>query len=104
MLLEDTKAALPNVKIVLMEPFILEGSATRERYEDFLAVKDYAQVVKKLADEYNAVFVPLQKVLDEAAKKHGAEAYLADGVHPGVAGSHVIADEWLKTFHREIER
>ena len=104
LLLEDTKAALPNVKIVLMEPFILEGSATRERYEDFLAVKDYAQVVKKLADEYNAVFVPLQKVLDEAAKKHGAEAYLADGVHPGVAGSHVIADEWLKTFHREIER
>lgn len=102
MLLEDTKAKLPNVKIILLEPFVLKGTATQERYEEFLEVKKYAKVVAKLAKEYGACFVPLQEKFDDAAAKYGAEAYLSDGVHPAVAGSQLIADEWLKVFKKEI--
>ena len=54
--------------------------------------------MRKLAEEFGAVFVPLQEKFDEMAKKHGAENYLYDGVHPDVAGAKLIADEWLNAF------
>ena len=103
MLLEDTKKRLPNVKIVLCEPFVLKGSATAERYDEFLQVYEYAKVVKKLAEEYGLYFLPLQEKLSEAAKS-GAEYYLSDGVHPAMAGAKLIADEWLKLFREKIEK
>ena len=102
MLIEDTKERLPNVKFILCEPFVLKGTATEEKYEEFLEVKKYAAVVKKLAEEYNIPFVALQGKLDEAAAKHGAVHYLYDGVHPDVAGGKLIAEEWLKVFRKEI--
>ena len=102
MLIEDTREQLPNVKFILCEPFVLKGVATEEKYEEFLEVKKYAAVVKKLAEEYNIPFVALQDKLDEAAAKHGAVHYLYDGVHPDVAGGKLIAEEWLNAFRREI--
>lgn len=103
MLIEDTKAKLPDVKLILLEPFVLNGTATQERYEGFLEVKKYAELVARLAKEYGACFVPLQEKLDEAAAKYGVEAYLSDGVHPAVAGSQLIAEEWLKVFKKELD-
>ena len=35
MLIEDTKAKLPNIKFMLMEPFVLPGRATEAAWEDF---------------------------------------------------------------------
>ncbi len=104
MLIEDTKERLPNLKIILCEPFVLEGTATKEKYAEFLEVKQYAKVVKGLAAEYGAYYLPLQETLDKAAEKYGADKYLADGVHPTVAGAKLIADEWLALFKKEIEK
>ena len=100
MLIEDTKERLPKAKFILLEPFVLKGSATEEHYEEFCEVKKYARVVEKLAREYGAEFVPLQKKFDEAAAKHGAAYYLYDGVHPDVAGGKLIADAWLAAFRK----
>lgn len=102
-LLEDTKERLPNVKLLLIEPFVLLGRATEEAYERFCEVKEYAKVVKKLAEEYGAYYLPLQEKLDELAAQHSPTDYLADGVHPSVAGAKVIADEWLKLFKEKIQ-
>ena len=102
MLIEDTKAALPNVKFILCEPFVLMGSATEEKYEEFCEVKKYAAVVAKLAKEYGIPFVALQDKFDKAAEKNGAVHYLYDGVHPDLAGGKLIAEEWLKVFRSEI--
>ena len=102
-LLEDTKKRLPNVKIMLLEPFFLVGSATKEHIEEFSKVKEYAKVVKKLANEFDCAFVPLQDKFDEVAKKFGAEYYLYDGVHPDSAGAKLIANEWLKIFDKDIK-
>ncbi len=104
MLLSDTQKRLPNTKIILCEPFVLLGSATEERYEEFLTVKEYAKAVKRLAEKYNLPFLPLQEKFDEAAKKHEARLYLADGVHPNIAGATLIANEWLKLFQEKIEK
>lgn len=103
MLIEETLERLPNIKIMLMEPFILKGISTNDLYSGFLQVKDYAKVVKKLAKEYNLPFVPLQDKLDEVSKKFDAKYYLADGVHPNVAGAKLIATEWLKVFKEKVE-
>ncbi len=110
MLIEDTLKVLPNTKIVLCEPFVLEGPGTSNteemptRYDTFLGVYEYAKVVKKLADEYGLYFLPLQEKLTEKAKEFGATHYLYDGVHPMIAGATLIADEWLKLFKSEIEK
>ena len=101
MLIEDTKKVLPNVKLVIMEPFVLHGTATDENYKRFLEVKKYAKVAKKIAKDYKCVFVPLQKDLDEAAEKYGPAYCLRDGVHPAMGGAYIIADKWLKTVFGE---
>ena len=106
MLIEDTQKYLPNVKIVLCEPFILKGSATHvegtDKYERFCLVYEYAKVVKKIAQDYGLYFLPLQKKFDEMAKKYGVEPCLYDGVHPMVAGANLIAEEWVKLFKERI--
>ena len=102
MLIEDTLKVLPNVKIIIMEPFVLKGSATEEKYDEFLAVKDYAKVCKKLAEEFNLPFLPLQDKFDEHAEKFGVKPCLSDGVHPNIHGARVIADEWLNLFKKKI--
>ena len=100
MLLSDTKKALPNVKLILCEPFVLSGSATEENFERFLEVKEYAKVVKKLAEEFGAELVLLQDKYDELGAKYGNDVMLRDGVHPTLAGGVILANEWIKAFDR----
>lgn len=110
MLIEDTKKRLPNVKFMLLEPFVLEGTATKsteiepDRYEKFLAVYDYAKAVKQLAEEYGCVFVPLQEKFNEIAKQGKTEYYLPDGVHPWFGGATLIANEWWKAFKENFDK
>ena len=103
MLIEDTLKVLPDIKIVIVEPFVLKvkGSIAETEYERFSQIKEYAKVVKKIAEDYKCVFVPLQEKLDKAAEKYGAEYCLVDGVHPAIGGAYLIADEWLKTVFGE---
>ncbi|MBE5747122.1 MAG: lysophospholipase [Clostridiales bacterium] len=105
-MIEETLERLPDVKIMILEPFILEGSATdgEERWQKFLEVKEYAKVAKKIAEDYNLTFVPLQAKFDEAEKKFGADYYTFDGVHPLAAGARMIATEWLKAFKENIDK
>ena len=102
MMLKETKQRLPNTKLILCEPFLLKGKVTEASYEEFLAVKEYAKVVKKLAEEYECYFIPLQEKIDAFAEQYGVEACLTDGVHPAVGGAQLIADEWLKLFKEQI--
>ena len=95
-LILETKQRFPNVKIVLCEPFFLKGCNTEAAYEQFKDIYKYAKVVKKLANELSLPFVPLQEKFTEMGKKYGDNYYLYDGVHPTLAGSRLIADEWFK--------
>ena len=108
MLIEDTLQRLPNLKIILCEPFVLTGTATGEEgseaFEKFSAVKSYAKVIKKIAEDYGLYFLPLQEKLDDAAKKWSPAAFLADGVHPAMAGAKLIANEWLSCFENVVNK
>ena len=109
MIIEDTLKVLPNVKIVLSEPFVLLGACTQpteenpNRYKQFCEVYEYAKVVEKLAKEYGLYFLPLQEKFNECAEKYDASLYLSDGVHPNIAGANLIATEWIKLYKDKIE-
>ena len=108
MLIEDTLKALPDVKIILCEPFFTDGKATVDtpeipnNHETFCKVYEYAKVVSRLAEEYGLPFLPLQEKFDLSGKKTDPKYYLYDGVHPAPAGAKLIADEWLKLFRQKI--
>ncbi|MBO5715346.1 MAG: SGNH/GDSL hydrolase family protein [Clostridia bacterium] len=102
MLIDDTRKVLPNTKFILVAPFFLEGSATNERMDEFVNIYKYADVVRKIANDYEFPVVDLQAKFTSLANKNGASYYLYDGVHPTIAASKIIADEWLDVFNSSL--
>lgn len=96
-LLAQTVAALPNAKIILLEPFITPGKATSPKWDVWQEhVQKFQAVVTKLGAKYNAPVVKLQRVFDDAGKRAPAEYWVWDGVHPTYAGNQLIADELVR--------
>ena len=59
--IEEVKEALPNIKIMILEPFVLEACSTTEHWEFFHSeVLKRAEMAKKIAEKYNLTFIPLQ--------------------------------------------
>jgi lysophospholipase L1-like esterase len=99
-LLAETVAALPKVKLVLGEPFILPGKATNEKWEVWQGqLRKFQAIVEKLAAKYHAPVVHYQRAFDVAAKRAPAEYWIWDGVHPTYAGNQLMADEWIRTVN-----
>ena len=99
-IIEETKEKLPNIKIILLEPYITKGFLTEEHFDKYSEVYEYAKVAKRLAEEYSLYFVPLQDIINEYADKYGAKSVINDGIHPNILGSKIIAEEWLKVFRK----
>ncbi len=103
MLVEDTLERLPNIKMILMEPFILQTGAGEDNWWYFKPeTAKRAEAVKQIAAECGQIFLPLQQTFNDACKLAPASYWLGDGVHPTVAGHKLIADQWLKTFEEQI--
>ena len=101
MLIEEVKEALPDIKIIMLEPFVLKGPATEENWQEFRSETELrAKSVKMIAEKYNLSFVPLQETFDELSKKAEPTYWLADGVHPTVAGHGVIAKALSDAFDK----
>ncbi|MEZ0389757.1 MAG: SGNH/GDSL hydrolase family protein, partial [Verrucomicrobium sp.] len=100
-LLAETRAALPDVKLVLGEPFLLPVGKKKENWEVSQAtLVERQQVVARLAKKYNAALVPYQQAFNEACKRAPAEWWIWDGVHPTFSGHQIMADAW-ETAARE---
>lgn len=100
MLIEEVKAALPDIKIMIMEPFTLKGTGNEAYWDSFKAeVEKRAAKAREVAEKYNLTFIPLQEKLDEAAKTAPNNYWLGDGVHPTVIGHELIKREWIKAFN-----
>ena len=108
LLIEEIKKEIPNVKLLILEPFLLPGSATCN-CEEHPARWDYfepetklrAQAARRVAEKHGIVFVPLQEIFDKANVGAPHDAYwLRDGVHPTAMGHELIKNEWLKAFEK----
>lgn len=107
MLIEEIKEALPDVKIMIMEPFCLQVTATNDAEEGTnkwsmidAEVRKRAAKSKKVAEKYNLVFVELQNLFDKATEIKEGRYWLADGVHPTAIGHELIKREWMKAFEK----
>ena len=98
LLLEWTRNVLPGVKLVLMEPFVLPFGAVQENWLEEL--RQRREIVAALSKEFNAVFIPCQKILDDACAIMPQEYWLADGVHPTLAGHQLLADAWIEACRK----
>lgn len=99
MLLSEIKAALPNVKIILLGAFVLRARATEEAFEVFRSeTEKRAEITKKLAQKYGCVFVDLQEKFDAAVERHPEPYWTREGVHPTEAGHEIIKRAWLNAF------
>jgi len=93
-LLELTRREQPQVRLVILEPFVLRTGAVHERwYPEFDERRAAAARVAKRA---RATWVPLQARLESAARKTGPAHWAADGVHPTPAGHALIAEQWRR--------
>ncbi len=99
MLIEEVKEALPEIKIIMLEPFVLKGPATEEKWAKFRSETELrAKSVKEVAEKYNLSFVPLQDKFDELSKIAESTYWLIDGVHPTAAGHGIIAKALSEQF------
>lgn len=99
MLIEEVKEAIPNIKIFILEPFVLKGCGTERYFDEFLAdVKLHAQAAKNVAEKYDLIFIPLQEKFDEVSKLMPPTYWAADGVHPTAAGHALIKNELVKVI------
>ena len=105
MLIEEITEALPELKIMILEPFCLKGVATDntetqpDKWERFDSeVKKRAAKAKLIAEKYGLVFVELQNKFDELTQQAEETYWLRDGVHPTPMGHEMIKREWIKAF------
>jgi len=99
MLIEEVKKSLPDVRIMIMEPFVLKGSGTEKNWDCFNSeVKKRAEMAKKIAKKYDLPYIALQQGLDELSENIEESYWLIDGVHPTAMGHEYIKREWLKAF------
>ena len=95
--LDEVTEALPDTKLILMEPFVCNAGRMKQEYPVWReCVSGYAKTVKRLSEEYKAVFVPLQEEFDKRCEQTEAEYWSWDGVHPTENGHGLIAGEWIK--------
>lgn len=98
-LIKNTQEALPGVQFILCEPFILQGtSAVDETWVD--PFKEYQQIAKQISKEFNTLWVPFQSIFNKALEEAEASYWAPDGVHPSLAGSHLMAHAWLEIFNK----
>ena len=94
-LIERTKKALPEIKLVICEPYAVPGvKAVNEKwYPEF---PEYQKAAKEISDSFGAIFVPFQSVYDAAIKRAPASWWTGDGVHAALPGAQLMAEAWME--------
>ena len=95
--LNETLTDLPRVRFVLCEPFVLSCGVVTTAW--VAEIQQRREVVKALAREFAAVFVPFQEEFDQAVKLAPPEYWASDGVHPTAAGHMLMANAWLNAVN-----
>ena len=97
-ILEASLKANPKLRVVLLDPFILQSGRLKDQqaYSSRRKETDKMRVVvTKLAKDYQAAHLQTQELFDQAASEIGAENWIWDGIHPLPQGHELIARHWL---------
>lgn len=80
-------------KLIILEPFLLHVPAERGEWREDLDPR--IEAVRKIATDYDAVYISLDNLFAEAAQRREPAFWAADGVHPTQPGHALIAQAWL---------
>ena len=106
-LLQEIFTTCPQVKVMLISPYIMEGLFSRnteeqpDRLNEFRThIASRIEVVRKLAVKYSLPFVDMQEVFDAACARADAACWTGDGAHPTAGGHELIKRAWLTAFEQ----
>ena len=80
-------------RLIILEPFLLLVAEDRVAWREDLDPK--IDAARRLAREFEAVYVPLDGLFAAAAVRREPAFWALDGVHPTPAGHALIAQAWL---------
>lgn len=82
-----------NAKIVMLSPYILDCDDKDDMKRELAEI---LPVIRKLAEEFADVYIPLDQLFEIALKTQPEEKYYSrDGVHPNQNGSIFIAEQFF---------
>jgi lysophospholipase L1-like esterase len=95
-LLKRTRDALPDVQLVICEPFVVRDEERTTRADWFPEFAERQAVAKEAANKAGAVWVPFQSMFD-AAVAAGTENkhWSGDAIHVNANGAALMAMRWL---------
>jgi lysophospholipase L1-like esterase len=93
-LLERTRSALPGVRLIVVEPFVLRaGVVTDAWFPEFDRRREAAARVARAED---ATFLSAHQMFERLVRRAPPAYWAGDGVHPTLAGHAAIANRWLR--------
>ncbi len=95
-LIEQTRKALPDTRLVICEPFVLRCGAVTDKWFPEFDQRRAAAV--RVAEKAKATWVPFQEIFDAALDDAPAAFWAGDGVHPSMAGHMKMAMAWLEAL------
>lgn len=109
LMLDEILTEFPEIKLILIAPFVVEGRCTcnneeiPDRLKQFqVDVAEKAEAVKRIGKKYNLPVIELQPIIDEACKIAPPDYWTTDGVHPTPAGHTLIKNAWINEFEKLI--
>ena len=104
LLLDEALEKNPEMILIIMEPFVGDNFATDKETKFFAShAKELQKSARKIAGEYNALFIPLQDMFDEYKKIIPSKELIWDGIHPTITGHELIARRWLEYVKRHTD-
>lgn len=82
-----------NPLFVLCEPFLLPANPEMKSWRSDLNPK--ISVIKELAADFSAIFVPFDELLNSIVGKYSITEIAPDGIHPSELGHAEMARLWL---------
>ena len=97
-LLTRTREALPQVRLLIAEPFVVKGGSAIREEEWYPVFAEYQAAARRLANDFGATFIPLQAVFDRALSLAPVDYWCPDGVHPSLAGAYLMSQAWVEAL------
>jgi len=90
-----------NAKIIMLSPFLLDDEKKEAWRPELNSMLPF---IRSLADEFADVYIPLDKLFDEARKTQPSlKFYSDDGVHPNLNGIQFIAKHYSEAIKPLIQ-
>ena len=90
-----------NAKIIMLSPYLLDCEDKTLMRED---LKTLRPIVRRLAEEFADIYIPLDKEFDEAMKTQPEpKFYSGDGVHPNQNGAEFIGKLYAEAVDKLLK-